>query len=132
MSQTSIFADEWRDCLREHYMYVIREHDEVTRPTLTKVMIEAGFTDSELAELRVRATMRADEMPENFVPDLDVLETKIHPVPEIPVPEVAVLEELIEDAPPIDEVAVPEVEEAKAEEEIEKDDPDAPKQLSLF
>jgi hypothetical protein len=126
MSQSSIFADEWRDCLREHYMYVIRERDEITRPTLTKVMLEAGFTDSELAELRVRATMRADEMSENFVPDLDVLEAKIHPVAEVRAAEVPILEEVVDEAP------VLEAAEIEAEEEIEEDDPDQPQQLSLF
>jgi hypothetical protein len=130
MSQRSIFADEWRDCLREHYMYVIREQDNVTRPTLTKVMLEAGFSDEELAELRVRATIRADEMPEDFVPDMDVLEAKIQPVPEVPVMEVSSPEEVIEDEPPVDELVAQEVEEI--EEEIEEDDPDQPQQLSLF
>lgn len=130
MSQRSIFADEWRDCLREHYMYVIREQDNVTRPTLTKVMLEAGFSDEELAELRVRATIRADEMPEDFVPDMDVLEAKIQPVPEMPVMEVSSPEEVIEDEPPVDELVAQEVEEI--EEEIEEDDPDQPQQLSLF
>lgn len=133
MSQSSIFADEWRDCLREHYMYVIRERDEITRPTLTQVMLEAGFSESELAELRVRATMRADKMPEDFVPDMNVLETKNQPVPEIPLAETTaeVLEEVIEDELLADEVVALEAEQAE-EEIIEEDDPDQPKQLSLF
>jgi len=131
MSQSSIFADEWRDCLREHYMYVIRERDDITRPTLTKVMLEAGFSDDELAELRVRATMRAEEMPEDFVPEMDVLEAKIQPVPEIPTAEVPTPEEIAEDESPVDEMVVADAENAEAEEEIEED-PDQPKQLSLF
>jgi hypothetical protein len=127
----SIFADEWRECLREHYMYVIRERDEITRPTLTNVMLEAGFSEDELAELRVRATMRADEMPDDFVPYMDVLEAKVQPVPEIPSPEV--IQEIIEDDPLIAEVIVPEAEEIEDEEEIEEeDDLNQPKQLSLF
>ncbi len=72
MSQ-NIFADEWRDCLRAHYMSVIRNRDHVTEPSLTIVMHQAGFDDSELAELRVRATMHVDDVSEDFVPDLDVL-----------------------------------------------------------
>lgn len=132
MSQGSIFADEWRDCLREHYMYVIRERDDITRPTLTKVMFEAGFSEDELAELRVRATMRADDMPDDFVPDLDVLEAKIQPVPEIPTVEVPTPDEIAEDEPSVDEMVALEAEEPEAEGEIEEEDPDAPKQLSLF
>jgi hypothetical protein len=69
----SVFADEWRECLRAHYMHVIRTHDRVTLPSLTYVMYQAGFTEGELAELRVRATLRADQMPADFVPDMNAL-----------------------------------------------------------
>ncbi len=71
----NIFADEWRDCLEAHYMHVIRNNDRVTLPSLTLVMHQAGFNDSELAELRVRATMHVDQVGEDFVPDLDVLKS---------------------------------------------------------
>ncbi len=72
MSQ-NVFADEWRDCLRAHYMHVVRTEDHVTLPTLTVVMHQAGFNDSELAELRVRATLRTEQVADDFVPQLDVL-----------------------------------------------------------
>lgn len=98
MSQ-NIFADEWRDCLRAHYMYVVRTEDHVTLPTLTVVMHQAGFNDSELAELRVRATLRTEQVSDDFVPDLEVLETAPPPaepdaprviaVPEMPASSVA-------------------------------------------
>jgi hypothetical protein len=69
----NIFTDDWRDCLRAHYSHVVRTEDHVTEPSLHKVMNAAGFSESELAEMRVRATMRADEMPGGFEPDLDIL-----------------------------------------------------------
>ncbi|MBZ0277492.1 MAG: hypothetical protein K8I60_15205, partial [Anaerolineae bacterium] len=74
MAGENIFADEWRECLRAHYMHVIRTQDRVTEPSLRVVMHEAGFNDSELAELRVRATMHVDDVGADFVPDMAVLE----------------------------------------------------------
>lgn len=70
----NVFADEWRECLEAHYMHVIRTKDRVTEPSLTVVMGQAGFNKSELAELRVRATMHIDQSGEDFVPDLEVLD----------------------------------------------------------
>lgn len=70
----SVFTDEWRECLREHYKAVVREQDHVTLKSLVKVMYTVGFTDDDLNELKVLATMRADEMPQDFMPDLDIME----------------------------------------------------------
>ena len=74
----NIFADEWVDCLEAHYMHVIRTKDKVTEPSLTIVMHSAGFSDNQLAELRVRATMHVDDVGADFVPDLDVLDIHDH------------------------------------------------------
>lgn len=71
----SIFADEWRECLRAHYMTVIRTDDRITERTLRGVMMhEAGFTEAELKELAVRATMRVEDTPADFVPDLAMMQ----------------------------------------------------------
>jgi hypothetical protein len=116
----SVFADDWRACLREHYMHVVRTDDRVTLPSLTLVMHEVGFSDDDLAELRVLATMRADDMPADYVP------------PEVAAPRVfaAVAPpdeiEAEADAPPVEES------EPEPEPEPDADDPDAPQQLSLF
>jgi hypothetical protein len=150
----NIFADDWRDCLRAHYMHVVRTEDHVTEPSLHKVMNAAGFSESELAEMRVRATIRADQMPANFEPDLDILadasadappeaaETPAEApfmisVPEMPAANLepaVILEE--EAAVAVEEVPVDEAEPAPADEgalyEAEEDDADAPQQLSLF
>lgn len=128
----SPFADDWRASLREHYMDVVRRNDLVTLRTLVGVMFETGFTEAELTELRVRATLRADEMPDDFVPDMKVLEPVIYPAV---APEAALPEGLTEAEPetPLDEAEVPEqVENPEVLDEDEEDDADEPKQLSLF
>ena len=74
----NIFADEWMECLESHYMHVIRINDKVTEPSLSIVMHSAGFSDTQLAELRVRATMHIDDVGADFVPDLEVLDAHNH------------------------------------------------------
>jgi hypothetical protein len=74
----NVFANEWVECLEAHYMHVIRTKDKVTEPSLSIVMHSAGFTDKQLAELRVRATMHVDDAGEDFVPDLEVLDAHDH------------------------------------------------------
>ena len=126
----SPFADDWRASLREHYMDVIRRNDQITLRTLTGVMIETGFSEAELGELRVRATLRADQMPDDFVPDMDILEPTIYAAV---APEAALPQELIETELPPDEIEVLELKEiAETDEEIPEEEDDEPKQLSLF
>src|SRR4051794_25470070 len=74
----NIFADEWMECLEAHYMHVVRINDKVTEPSLSIVMHSAGFSDAQLAELRVRTTMHVDDVSPDFVPDLDVLDAHDH------------------------------------------------------
>ncbi len=184
MERRSVFFDEWLKSLREQYKYVIRNNDNVTLPSLTKVLHDVGFTDDELAHLRVEATMHIDEVGEDFVPDLQVLDKpqagQPHPsectCPQcIPIDESQFDDEgqpLIHDDPeeashetghvfavakieePVDEVfeeAIEPIEELETfedsliEDEIDdaveeeileddepEDDPDAPKQISMF
>ncbi len=138
--QENIFADEWRECLQAHYIHVIRNRDKVTEPSLTVVMNQAGFSDSELAQLRVRATMHVDDVGADFVPDLAVLENAA-PEPQVfagvDLSDEAV-ELMIEDtdeeneapAEPTDilDAAPPEIVSTLDEPE----DPNAPQQLTLF
>lgn len=86
MANDSIFADEWRDCLRAHYTSVIRNDDQITLRSLVGVMHEVGFSDEELRDLAFHATLRAEDMPDDFVPDMEIL-TGAQPVakPEPPV-----------------------------------------------
>jgi hypothetical protein len=67
MSQ-NIFAAEWRECLRAHYLHVVRVQDTVTEPSLTLVMREAGFSEAELLDLRQQATLHAENWVEPSLP----------------------------------------------------------------
>jgi uncharacterized protein len=149
----NIFADEWMECLEAHYMHVIRINDKVTEPSLSIVMRSAGFSDAQLAELRVRATMHIDDVSADFVPDLDVLETHDHqhnapeaveahiyniPIEVEPAPTEAALPVEAEAVSQNDIPAEVELEsetleeETLTEQEPEQEDPDEPQQLSLF
>lgn len=74
MEKNSVFFDEWIKSLREQYKYVIRNNDQVTLPSLTEVLHNVGFSDDELAHLRVEATMHIDDVGADYVPDLTVLD----------------------------------------------------------
>ncbi|MBZ0281544.1 MAG: hypothetical protein K8L97_12465 [Anaerolineae bacterium] len=140
----NVFAEDWLDCLRSHYMHVIRTNDRVTLPSLTIVMGQAGFNESELAELRVRATMHVDDIGADFVPDMDVLESvsqvetedesSVFAVPEI----VAEMTELSPETGMVvadESVAELLIEPESALDDFPEESPlddDAPKQLSLF
>ncbi len=64
-----IFADDWRDCLREQYKSVIRQQDTRTETTFTAVLYDVGYTQDELTALKFEATLRADDMPDDYVPE---------------------------------------------------------------
>ncbi len=73
MVSESVFFEEWLRSLREQYKHVARSGDSVTLPTLTAVMQNVGFGEDELRQLRLEATLRADDVAEGFVPDLDII-----------------------------------------------------------
>lgn len=139
----SVFADEWRICLREQYKHVIRENDQVTLPSLTAVLYRVGFTDDELAQLRVEATMRTEDVAEDFVPDLEILKPALAPssaeadggfVPhplECQCPQCVDIDLVPhdEDGQPLSEEALLELEDRQRH---EADDEDNPTQMSMF
>ncbi|MBA3868035.1 MAG: hypothetical protein H0X30_02675 [Anaerolineae bacterium] len=134
----------------------------MTEPSLSIVMHSAGFNDTQLSELRVRATMHVDDVSPDFVPNLDVLEAHDHehaepaaaeshvyniPIEVVPAPvEVTASIEVEEVALPVEAELVSEPEDlpeaelepetleddAPVEPEVETEDPDEPQQLSLF
>jgi hypothetical protein len=135
MPGNSPFSDDWRDCLRAHFAYTVRMQDVRTEHTLSAVMQEIGFSEAEMRELRVRATLRTEDVPPDFVPDLQALAEQSPPEAArvfavAAVPEAlaeAVQEELLE----LEEESVidpDEVQEAAAP----PPSPDEPQQLSLF
>ncbi len=80
MEQGSVFFEEWLRSLREQYKYVVRKQDAITLPTLTAVMQEAGFSEAELTQLRLEATMHVDDVGGDFVADMKILDPgRAHP-----------------------------------------------------
>ena len=125
----SIFTDEWRDCLRAHYTYVVRMSDHGTEKTLRGVMYEAGFSEDEVKQLYLLATAHVDDVGVDFVPDLELFEeeTAVSLAVAVAVPEQIIEVELIEEALESSEAEA----DAATEETPPKSDPDIT-QLSLF
>ncbi len=131
MSQ-NVFADEWRECLRAHYLHVVRIQDKVTEPSLTLVMREAGFSEAELRDLRLRGTLRADDVGENFVPDLEILESLSPPAPLLQEEGSGEAQVFAVPQRPEPVVEATEAEPVIDESEFTEDDIEPPQQLSLF
>ena len=133
----SIFVEDWRECLREQYKSVIRNDDRVALSSLTEVMCDTGFTEDELTQLRIEATMRAEDMPDDYVPDMTTVtvpaeKTTFEPHPlECQCPECIELNSI-----PHDEEGQPltgdDLLEYAERQAAEADDDDAPQQLSMF
>lgn len=73
MNPQSVFHEEWLRSLREQYKHVVRNDDHVTLKSLSKVMSQVGFRESELMQLRIEVTMHVDEVGKDFNPDLQIL-----------------------------------------------------------
>lgn len=101
MDSQSVFHQEWLRSLREQFKRVARNDDRVTLSSLTAVMQNVGFRDEELAQLRLEATMRVDDVGEAFRADMSILDkTKAataHPA-ECLCPECAPIDESLFDA----------------------------------
>ena len=74
MQARSVFYREWLRSLREQYKHVARNDDRATLPSLTAVMLNAGFREEELARLRLEATMRVDDVGGDFRADMKILD----------------------------------------------------------
>lgn len=135
----SVFSDDWRDCLRENYKHVVRNNDQVTKPSLLTVMNEVGFTEDDLRMLEIEATMRAEDMPDDYVPaavkEIPVADKPFEPHPlECQCPACMELNRIPHDADgqPIQfDPDDPENPDNQIDEQPE-DDPDGPQQLTLF
>lgn len=44
------FDEDWLECLRSHYFYVVRTNDFITEPTLRIVLLEAGISEADIDE----------------------------------------------------------------------------------
>jgi hypothetical protein len=135
MAGQSVFAEDWRDCLRAHYRHVVQQGDGTNEQSLRGVMYNVGFETDELKGLYIEASARADDVPDSFTPDLEFLEA----APQVSVPGVDLApEEGDEPAPPEEAM----LDDQPADDDPEQDDfnddePPAPppsdvQQLSLF
>jgi len=70
----NIFAEDWRNCLRAHYIYIIRSGDTLTEKSLYDVMAQAGFSEAEIHQIHLEATMHIDDSGADYVPDESVAE----------------------------------------------------------
>lgn len=147
MNRQSPFGDEWRRCLREHYKQTVRDNDRATLETLNGVMNQVGFREDELRGLVLEATMRAEDLPDGFMPPLDLLE---QPLPNRHPAECACPQCVAQDVTPHDDEGQPLTGDALKEhlqrtaweqgvkemplilDEPPADDADGPKQLSMF
>jgi hypothetical protein len=139
------FESDWRECLGVHYMHVVREVASGAAPqhnadTLRGVLLQAGFSASELDDLYIRATMRADDLPPDYLPE-PPSGASIHagvdlaPKDAAPADPAAALEEGEATLPEITaqiETALVESEQATRLEAPPVDPDPKPKQLSLF
>jgi hypothetical protein len=158
MPNQSIFADAWRDCLREHYKHAIQNDPNPRNlETLKTVLLRPNgdqppiFTESELRQLYVEATMRVDQMPDGFMPEELLQEMQIeemvepqrvaveddrtyqpHPL-ECQCPQCVEINLIPhnDEGQPLSDDEVAELEEQQAYEQRKKDG-DVPQQLSLF
>lgn len=73
MANDSIFADEWRECLQAQYQHVVRNNDQITLKSLVPVMLDVGFSEEDLRDFAFQATLRAEEVADDFVPDLEIM-----------------------------------------------------------
>lgn len=67
-SDDSIFFDEWQACLRSHYIYVIRADDQITEPSLRRVLLQTGLNEDDLEALRDEA-LSLGPLPPDATPD---------------------------------------------------------------
>ena len=151
MTTRGIFFEEWRRCLIEHYKYVVRNGDTLTERSLTRVLLrsDVGFTEDELRQFYLEATMHVDHLPDGFVPGGPTFEAMPAPHPAecqcaACAPELEAMIEAghDEEGQPLSLAQLEEKQAEMEEREPEQDeaepvsqsgqDKDAPRQISMF
>ncbi len=89
MSSRSPFYDDWRDCLRAHYIHVLRQNDTNNEVSLRTVLIDTGFLEWEIDG------MRHDALPDLPIDQPDQLTASLES-PADPIPESVTVTEIIE------------------------------------
>lgn len=133
MGSENPFDEDWRDCLRAHFAHVVHTQDKVTERTLPGVMLEVGFSEAELKELYLRATMRVDDVDADFVPDLELLGREVEAaINDALQPETSRHQDDQAPTVPAENDAAVSEEDGEGEEDTPPFRPDGPAQLSLF
>lgn len=70
----SLFFDDWQDCLRAHYVHVVRTQDTLTQPTLRQVLLNTGLSEDDLRALEAYALDQPP--PDPAAEDADRLPTE--------------------------------------------------------
>lgn len=72
----SPFAQEWRASLEAFFAQTARTGNAQQRQDAMKLLLEAGYSEAAITDLYIRATMHADSLPDDFVPDLATIEAQ--------------------------------------------------------
>lgn len=74
--EKSPFGEAWRDSLREQFKRVARTGSPQRLEDMIALLTRQGFSQEEINALYIRATMRTDDLPEDFTPNADILALK--------------------------------------------------------
>ena len=66
MGRRSIFFEEWKSSLHAHYLHVVRINDQITEPTLRRVLIDAGVSDNEIERWYQEAILTRQSASESY------------------------------------------------------------------
>lgn len=156
MADENVFFEDWQQCLREHYLHVVRNDDQVTEPSLREVLLQNAFTVAQLSHLYDLALLQRqygadyDPDPEAYkwvteehsptlpIPSEDgvvLMQAEVEPEPE------ALQAEILPEPEPVIEAdtivaeldSVPEEEKAPPEQPPQRDpEPPPQQQMSMF
>jgi hypothetical protein len=66
MGRRSIFFEEWKSSLRAHYLHVVRINDQITEPTLRRVLLDAGVSDNEIERWYQEAVLTRQSSSDSY------------------------------------------------------------------
>jgi hypothetical protein len=66
------FDDDWQDVQQAYYQHTVRSSDKSKRADIHDLMQQLGYTEDELLQLYIDATLH--DAPHDFEPDFDLLE----------------------------------------------------------
>jgi len=109
MNDENLFKQDWQDCLRAHYAYVVREQDMNNERSLVTVLLQTGFDQEDIDLMRAALGWVIEPPPVEISPE---------PAPELQI------------ADPVENVAEPTVSEPEPAPPSENAEPDASANVS--